>query len=391
MRVLCLPMVEGRGFGTAAELLAIAESLALRGHQIRFLIGEHHAVRIRDIFDCTVVSRPIGNPGAKDFPPDCTLGDAALIYGFASSNYLFQAVRAELSEIDNFRPHVIVSSVKVTSVISSRLRNLPIASIAASTEAPGFKSSLFPNHITPAISYAGANEVLSFYGLPMVGDLAELSFARSDLGIAPTAPMLDPSVSNWPHVEFSGPLLPMSVHLTPLPADSSKARGESNILVYLNRGSHSAEYERALAIELDREFSRGYHVLILDSPVNIAATENRLTVRSSIPLTVTMPRTTLLISAGGRGAMQSALLHGVPIVALPGMHAERYFNATAVAQQGACELICGQDPSPKHVVQVAKHVLSTHKYYDAASMVGTALREFMGAVKAATLIEALGQ
>jgi len=384
-------MVEGKGLGTVAECMAIAECLAIKGHEVRFLVNPSHAQIVSRFFDCSVV-HPRLEGVAPPRTQDVTLGDAALLYGFASAQYLDDAVSSELKEIDSFLPHCVVSSVKTTARISTEIRGLPLASIAASTEAPGFKSQLFPGYQVPRESVEGLNLVLRKYGQKQAEDFAELSFARSELGLAPTGPELDPGLTPFSRVHFVGPLLPVGLHLC---GDSSFSIGQvssSAIIMYLNRGSHDRTYERALAEALGAQFFPDFQLYVLGGTSEEPYSDSGITYCRQLPLTRILSRAALLVSAGGRGGMQAALMQEVPIVALPGLHAERHFNSVSFASRGAARLVLGKNPPILEVVQSARDaIISRGQKVPSTTSAAAHLRALPGGAGAARLIEELGQ
>jgi UDP:flavonoid glycosyltransferase YjiC (YdhE family) len=384
-------MVEGKGLGTVAECMAIAECLATRGHEVRFLVNINHANVVNRFFDCSVV-HPKLEPAAPLGTQDVTLGDAALLYGFSGERYLSAAVSKELEEIDRFLPHCVVSSVKITARISTEIRGVPLASIAASTEAPGFRSELFPEYRVPHESVEGLNLVLQQYGLKSVDDFAELSFARSELGLAPTGPQLDPALIRFPRVHFVGALLPAGLHLHSDSTFPAKQGGSPAIIMYLNRGSHGEEYERELAEALHAQFDPDFRIYVLGKVQKKAYSDPGIIYTQRLPLTRMLSHAALLVSAGGRGGMQAAVLHEVPIVALPGFHAERYFNSASFAAQGAASLVLGENPPIQRVVEAAINAIISRKHaLPCIASVAAELRALPGADGAARLVEELTQ
>jgi hypothetical protein len=383
MRVMCLPMAEGKGLGTIAELLAIAEVLAVRGHDVYFLTNPNHVDLVKPFpaFRAEGTLKPRIGPIA---PPDCTLGDAALLYGFAGSEYLRQALRSEISAVTRVRPHILLSAVKITAPITASIMNLPLVSLASSTEAPGFESSLYPGHVAPKEACEGANALLHEYGLKGVEDLSELSFTRSAAAIIPTIPTLDPVIGNHPNTTYVGALLPTRLHIWGSTLQPLIPR-QDHIVMYLNRGTLTDTYSERLEMALKSAFGAKHSVLNVSarSRVGIGSTYSEI-----VPLSLVLPRASVLVSGGGRGAMLAAMLHGVPIVAACGEHAERHFNSIGISNEGAGFVITGKDPDPDQIVDCCREIFANRSYEANAHRLGTELRVLGGPLAAVEVIEA---
>ena len=101
-----------------------------------------------------------------------------------------------------------------------------------------------------------------------------------------------------------------------------------------------------------------------------------------------MRRAALAMTHGGHGTAMRALLHGVPMVVIPGLAGDQPFVAAAVAEWGAGRALPG-DADVDAMRAAAQDVLATASYRANAREQSAALAGVDGAANAADEVEAL--
>lgn len=374
-RYLLCPATEGVGLGHVSQLLAIAEELTLQGHECSFVVNPSHAELLTTLgYSCFVA--PVPSASIRDSTvPDFRLCDAARTLGISDPEYFADALAFEQTAIDNFRPDVMVSSVKLTAAVSARSKMVPLLSVAATPDSPTFSSPLYQNTpvMTPA---AGLSEILSKYGLGDIVDVAELSFLRSDYRISPFSQEFDPFLPTE-RLSYVGPLLSKAIDLYWAPP-SLPADGEDLVVVYNNRGSQPPE-ELATAVSHVASRHTSYRFVIVDREASGQrnASQN-VHVVSSAPIFRLLQRAVLFISGGGYNSLLAALLTGTPIVGMPGLSAERDFSVRRVVELGAGVLVSGYPASFEDILSAFDRVVREPKFRKNAILAGDKLRHLPG-------------
>jgi MGT family glycosyltransferase len=101
-----------------------------------------------------------------------------------------------------------------------------------------------------------------------------------------------------------------------------------------------------------------------------------------------MRRAALVVTHGGHGTAMRALLHGVPMVVIPGLAGDQPYVAAAVREWEAGVALPG-DATVETIRAAAQDVLSTPSYRDKARQRATRLAGSDGAANAANEVEAL--
>jgi hypothetical protein len=230
-------MTEGIGLGPVTQLLAVAEALTQRGHVCAFVANARQAnLLARRGFPSFVAPVPDRrDPTAIDF----RMCDTARQLGICDATYFDKALTFEQTAVDEFRPDVMLSAMKLTAPLTARSRGIPLLSVASCEATRGFTSPLYPD-VTGDTLPDELSNILILNGFDDVLDIAELCYERSDRWIAPFSREFDPFLPTT-RLHYVGPLLSAGFDLyTSMP---SLPAGETELVIaYLNRGSQPVEH-----------------------------------------------------------------------------------------------------------------------------------------------------
>lgn len=384
-RALFCPMVEGVGLGPLTQLLGVAEELSLRGGHCAFLVNENHASVVRWLgYDYFVAPKPM----RKDYDaPDFRLCDAARALGIMDSEYLHEAIEAELSVIDKFKPTVLMSAIKLTTPVTARIRGVPLVSIAATPDSPDFTSPMYTPEGLPEACSDEAAKILARNGVRLrSGDIGELSYMMSDHAVSVVFPAFDPFLRHH-DLLYAGPLSCKGIDLyTPM---TSLEGDRQLIVVYVNRGSADVrEYLRALADAAADMPEYCFVVVEKAQPDGFEAPPN-VTVIPEAPIGRLLADARVLISGGGKNAIMQALLAGVPVLGIRGPSAERDFNLRRVEALGA-GLIVDPPVASRSICDALRILIKDTTYQQAAREASEALRQLPGPAGVANLLLGIG-
>lgn len=384
VRVLFCPMAEGVGLGPLSQLLGVAEELTLRGGRCAFLINENHVPIVRRLGHKYYVAP---KPQRKDLnAPDFRMSDAARALGVVDPEYLDLAIGSELSAIDEFKPTVLMSATKLTVPASSRIRGLPLVSIAATPDGPEFQSPLYDAAGLPDTRPEEVTRVMARHGVEVRSDIAELSYMHSSYAVSAAYQTFDPFLKH-DELSYYGPLTCKGIDLyTPLP----ELDGRPLVTVYINRGSADVgTYLQALSVVAAD--MPDYHFVVVEKapPTGFTAPANML-VLPEAPIGRLLSESYALISGGGQNAIMLALLAGVPVLGVRGRSAERDFNLRRVEALGAGLVV--EPPIESNSLRDAlSKLFKDANYQHAAAEASAALRQLSGAAGVANLLLEIGR
>jgi UDP:flavonoid glycosyltransferase YjiC (YdhE family) len=383
-RYLLCPMTEGVGLGPVSQLLTVAEALALRGHECAFVANASQAdLLARCGFPSFVAPVPDRHdPTAVDF----RMCDTARQLGISDAAYFDKALTVEQTAVDEFRPHAMLSAMKLTAPLTARNRGIPLMSIASCEATSGFTSPLYPD-VTDDTLPDELRNILILNGFEDVQDIAELCYERSDQWIAPFSREFDPFLPTT-QLHYVGPLLSAGLDLytssPSLPTD-----GGDLVVAYLNRGSQPVEHFLGIIAAAARQL-RSHHFVVVGQPEYAGrCLASNVTITGHAPILRLLQRSAVFISGGGCNAIMAALLTGTPIVGLPGMVAERDFNVRRAVELGAATLVGGYPAAAERTVDVIQHAVRDSTLADGAHAAGRQLRLLPGPGGVVDILEAL--
>ena len=219
-------------------------------------------------------------------------------------------------------------------------------------------------------------DVLSPY-LYLAGTVRRFEYARSDL----------PS-----QVHFIGPLLPESTSDFTPPSWWDELNQQIPVIL-VTQGTVATDLEDLIIPTLE--------ALKDESVLVIATTGDRLIsdwksfalpsnarVESFIPYQHLLPYVDVMVTNGGYNGVQTALAHGVPLVAA-GKSEDKAEICTRIAWFDVGIDLKAKSPKPHRIRQAVRQVLSEPRYRQMAEQLQTEVAQHRPATQAATLLEAL--
>lgn len=319
--------------GSALRCIGVGRILRSRGYEVCFVNGGKQKKFIeREGFKCYDLPSPVTNGTQQDIR---SLVDFFEWSGMTDEKFAQASIISELKAIHDFKPDAIFSETRLSSVISAKICDIPIMSVAAWPRSPDFPANI-PDYGVHTNVY---NRILDQYGLENVNHLAELLFTRSDMKISPSIPALEPELLQYPDVMFMGYVLDIDFEKEII-ARKNNNRKKDIILVYLSVGAINPELYYKTIIETFGDTKEqvivacGYHYAIkndLKSPCDNIKFVQYINISSIIN------RVKLILFHGGQDTMMTSLLFGIPSITIPGKHFEREYNSAALVKLGVSE------------------------------------------------------
>ncbi len=233
----------------------------------------------------------------------------------------------------------------------------------------------------------GMRQQAGFAGLPELDDL----WRSRDLIISTSLAAFDAAPApGWDMVRHAGPVLEDEKFavptMLPWPADDPTPL----VLVSFSTGFEQRNVDK-LQRALDALAELPVHVVAttggIVAPNELAAPANAVVLNYAAHDPI-LRRAALTMTHGGHGTAMRALLHGVPMVVIPGLAGDQPFVAAAVAEFGAGRALPG-DADAETMRAAAHDVLATASYRANARERSAALAGVNGAANAADEVEAL--
>jgi UDP:flavonoid glycosyltransferase YjiC (YdhE family) len=233
----------------------------------------------------------------------------------------------------------------------------------------------------------GMRQQAGFTGYPVLDDLwrsrdriVSTSLAEFDAAPAP----------GWDMVRHAGPVLEDEKFavptILPWPADDPTPL----VLVSFSTGFEQRNVDK-LQRALDALAELPVHVVAttggIVAPNELAAPSNAIVLNYAAHDPI-LRRAALTMTHGGHGTAMRALLHGVPMVVIPGLAGDQPFVAAAVAEWGAGRALPG-DADAETMRAAAHDVLAKASYRANARERAAALAGVNGAANAADEVETL--
>jgi len=219
------------------------------------------------------------------------------------------------------------------------------------------------------------------------------AFYCADLVLQGTVPSFEYPRSDLPgNIQFTGPFLSELNKDFNLPAWWDELDTKQPV-VFVTQGTLTLDYDdlikpviNALSEEkilvVATTGGKPVSELVLDPlPVNVR-------IESYIPYQNLLPRVDIMITNGGYGGVQTALSHGIPIIAAGNTEDKREVCAR-VAWSGVGINLKTKSPSPRQILKAVKKILADPGYKQHARCIQQDIKKSGGAVEAASLIEGL--
>ena len=407
--------------GHVNPLLPVARALVTRGHTVRWLGSDpFHAAIAATGARFTPMSETVAVDSvtiAARFPESQRLTGVAAVR-WALSNVFFKPVPDQVADlrrlVDERPPDVLAcDSAFVGGGVLHELTGLSWATVGMvplglrSRDTAPFGPGLPPS-TTPLgrLRNRALNEVFERVVLRQVR--AQYQDIRAGLGLPElTAPLLDaisPALhlqngvaefeyprSDLPaQVHFVGALVPPSGHV-PLPDWWDEVESADRPVVHVTQGTTVKDLDD-LVLPTIRLLADDDVLVVANIGDRDAATFGPLPANARvarfIPHDRLLPRIAAMITNGGYGAVQTALLHGVPLV-VAGNTEDKPEVAARVAWSGAGVNLRTARPAPARLRAAIDAVLGDGDYRRNAERLRTAYRKFDAGVRSAELLERL--
>jgi UDP:flavonoid glycosyltransferase YjiC (YdhE family) len=233
----------------------------------------------------------------------------------------------------------------------------------------------------------GMRREAGFGGLPGLDAL----WGPRDLIVSTSLAEFDaPAHGGWEKVLHAGPVLEDERFAVPTPLPWPESDETPLILVSFSTGFEQRNVDKVQRA-LDALADLAVHVVAttggIVAPNEIATPANAVVLNYAAHDPI-MRRSALVITHGGHGTAMRALLHGVPMVVIPGLAGDQPFVAAAMQEFGAGLALPG-DADAAAMRAAALEVLSNPAYRGEARRRSQALARAEGAASAARAVETL--
>jgi MGT family glycosyltransferase len=407
--------------GHVTPLVAVAEQLVARGHDVRFYTGSAFRARVEASGAALVPWRAAPDFDENDLPatfPRLT-GKKGLAQLLVNMEDLFidTAPRqfADLEAEWRRSPWdvMVADETSVGVVLTAQRLGIPWATIAvlplnlAGTQGPPSGMGLIPGtDPLTRLRDAALRAAVPVMTRPLRKPLAR---ARAAVGVAPSSLTMDEMVfspllvaasgsssldygrADRPAtLEFVGELRSDSRTDIPLPVWWGDLDGRT--IVHVTQGTQNNDPADLIRPALEALADLDVLVVVTTGvrerdtlPFAVSAD---VRVAGLLPYAELLPRAAVVVTNGGWGGTLAALGHGIPLV-VAGGDLDKPEVAARVAWSGAGVNLRTGTPTAAHVHRAVERVLADSSIRDAAQRVGAELRALGGAARAAELVEAL--
>lgn len=411
----------GAAAGHVTPTLAVSRALIERGHEVAWITGRTFKQRIE-----ATGARFCAMPEAID-PGDMNLYEyfpkLKKLHGLTQLKWyvkhaFIDAVPEQIKVVDamlkEFHPDVLVADLVFLSVFyESELYGIPSALISvtplpiSSRDTAPFGLGLLPgsgrlaqvrNRMLNWLSdYVILRDITiheskmrSQLGLPpRRAPFMRSVFQYPSLVMQPTTPAFEyPRSDLPPNVHFTGPMLSRSDAAYTPPGWWSDLKADRSVIM-ITQGTVETDWEDLIIPSI--EALRREDVLIVAVPFDkqgIKAMPRNLRAEKFIPFEQLLPCVDVMITNGGYGGVQQALVNGVPLV-VAGRTEEKFEVAARVEWSGTGINLNRQRPSPSDIQAAVKQVLADPTYRNNAQRIQRDFAQYNGPQRAAELLEAL--
>lgn len=397
MKVLLVASNWTETLGHAVRSIAVAQSLAARGHTVALLGFPSYREWLPEgarFYPCEALPPP--------FEPNVFFGchtyeDVVYVSGHSDEDHIVRTVERERAVIRAFEPDVIWNDEQFTIGISTVLERVPVVSLATWPLHPEFgreKERELPARGAILRRHRNAwNRARSHYGLAPIRHTGELLFAPGWTLVAPTSAMLEPELGRHePRVHYVGAIEPQGAFGQEPDWLSSDDRLP---LVYVYLSSLPVGVNtRATFDKLHECFEgRPYRVVFalgrfnsLFEHVPRPSEDGYIRFESFVPGPAVMRRARLAIYPATHSMMMSAAASGVPSVLLPDLF-ERAYNASCLERVGLGRIVSAEDISVAGLRELCEELIHSPPRSLSAREVQADLAKSGGAEQVARLIE----
>ena len=355
----------GMGLGHVGRALPIADELRGRGAEVMFstyLEGVDYVRRRRfRVVSSPPLSLESDSTGRVD------MRASAISQGVSALPRFMQQVTAEIEFMKAFRPDVVLSDTRLSSVVAGKLLGLPVA--------------LMLNQFMPILPRSDFNASLLKLVDGSVLTLLGRGWAASDVILIPDFP--EPYTISRGSLRIPKPykrLVRMVGFILPRGPedveDTGRVREEAGAsegqrLIYAAISGPAQEREPLVRLlrPMFEGFPEGYRVVMSLGRPDGGSTPSRSGALTAIPWVVDrfeyLKACDLVVCRGGHNTIMQSICYGKPAMIVPTPnHTEQYVNANRAKELGLGELVHQRDLSRDTIVEVADRLLSDPKYAD---------------------------
>ena len=369
MRVYVAPCGIGLGHITRCE--PIADALVSQGAEVTYSTYSDGLDYARRRGLPTLPTVPIGFRVKEDGTVDFKMTAATSGFSLGVRRFL-QQLTAEIRNIKRFKPDVVLSDTRVSSLIAGKLMGVPVALILNQFRVEIMKKPS-ARKITPIerLFFLIANIFWLFFRTFLGG-----VWARSNLMLIPDFPtpytisasnlaipkrykkkvkLIGPVLSNEPKERPSGGAL-----------NGSHFFASRKPLIYAAISGPKTERTvlADLLLESLREFPSDYEVVVSRGEPNGASAPVRhgiLTVYDWIEdQNELLEASSVVVSRAGHGTIMKAIMLGKPMILIPiPDHTEQYGNARRASKLGLAEIVPQREVTAERLLGATKRLLDS--------------------------------
>jgi len=355
----------GIGLGHVGRALPIAEELRGRGAEVMFSTYLEGVDYVRRRGFQVVSSPPLSLE--SDSTGRVDMRASVISQGVSAVPRFMQQVAAEIEYMKVFKPDVVLSDTRLSSVIAGKLLGLPVA--------------LMLNQFMPIIPRSDFDGSLLKLVDGGVLTILGRGWAASDVILIPDFP--EPYTISLGSLRIPRPykrLVRMVGFILPRRPgevdDTGRVREEAGAsegqrLIYA--AISGPTQEREPLVKLLRPMFEGltddYRVVMSLGRPNDGSTPSRSGALTTIPWVVDrfeyLKACDLVVCRGGHNTIMQSICYGKPAMIVPTPnHTEQYVNANRAKELGFAELVHQRDLSCDTIMGVADGLLSDQKYAD---------------------------
>lgn len=355
----------GMGLGHVGRALPIADELRGRGAEVMFSTYLEGVDYVRRRGFPVVSSPPLSLE--SDSTGRVDMRASAISQGVSAVPRFMQQVAAEIEYMKAFKPDVVLSDTRLSSVIAGKLLGLPVA--------------LMLNQFMPIIPRSGFSGSLFKLVDGSVLTLLGRGWAASDVILIPDFP--EPYTISLGSLRIPKPykhLVRMVGFILPRRPDDVEDTGrvreeagasEGQRLIYTAISGPTQEREPLVKLlrPMFEGFSDDYRVVMSLGRPDGGSTPSRSGALTTIPWVVDrfeyLKACDLVVCRGGHNTIMQSICYGKPAMIVPTpSHTEQYMNANRAKELGFAELVHQRDLSRDSIIKVADELLSNPAYAD---------------------------
>lgn len=391
-RILLIP--SSIGMAHIGRLLLVAEELRQRGGKVAFAYGgKHYHLLEQHGFTCY----PVSDISA----PDLTSQSTAVLEQYTAP-VVERCVRDELAVYAEYLPHAVVTDVRPTAAISSRLAGIPLVAVLNGSATSYFDMArLLVTSAGSALKYrltsALMHSLVSMQGRRLAAGLRAVAehngvtdrktlfdFLAGDLTLLADLPGFVPLRAAPHNYLTTGPLIWEGAG-EPAPPLPPSAPGQRRVYITIGNTGNRRLLDTAMAA-----FANQPQLQIIATTgayLDAAPYQNQANFHAYpfLPGSSVMRQSDLVIHAGGNGTTYQSLKNGLPAVVVPSNN-EQIVAARLLRYHKVGVPLALRDLTPERLRDLTVRLLDNRTYHERARAFQAQFAEVDGAREAARQI-----